>query len=194
MRQPVICCNNHVFCSNCIKVWLEKSSQCPTCRVAITPENPCREIIGNVNRPHNHILFFFNVSYRTLFVLGKMCVIKYLFLSLCVCVFMLTGATTDSESNESCSVKRRLRKTRGELLLREYEVFLLSDQWNGLTSSIFFPVLIFLISFRVEDPCDPQNSAYFPVKLVQKMYKSLLLANRVELLNHKTPNWISCDL
>uniref|UniRef100_A0A671NUH1 RING finger protein 219-like n=1 Tax=Sinocyclocheilus anshuiensis TaxID=1608454 RepID=A0A671NUH1_9TELE len=71
VRQPVICCNNHVFCSNCIKVWLEKSSQCPTCRVAITPENPCREIIGN--------------------------------------------------SSESDSVKRRLRKTRGELLLREYE-------------------------------------------------------------------------
>ncbi|KTG47698.1 hypothetical protein cypCar_00025823 [Cyprinus carpio] len=76
VRQPVICCNNHVFCSNCIKVWLEKSSQCPTCRVAITPENPCREIIG---------------------------------------------ATTDCESSESDSVKRRLRKTRGELLLREYE-------------------------------------------------------------------------
>lgn len=76
VRQPVICCNNHVFCSSCIKVWLEKSSQCPTCRVAITPENPCREIIG---------------------------------------------ATTDTDSNESNSVKRRLRKTRGELLLREYE-------------------------------------------------------------------------
>uniref|UniRef100_A0A671K5S6 RING finger protein 219 n=1 Tax=Sinocyclocheilus anshuiensis TaxID=1608454 RepID=A0A671K5S6_9TELE len=57
-------------------LWLEKSSQCPTCRVAITPENPCREIIG---------------------------------------------ATTDCESSESHSVKRRLRKTRGELLLREYE-------------------------------------------------------------------------
>ncbi|KAK2888820.1 hypothetical protein Q8A67_014195 [Cirrhinus molitorella] len=76
VRQPVICCNNHVFCSNCINVWLEKSSQCPTCRVAITPENPCREIIG---------------------------------------------ATADCESSESNSVKRRLRKTRGELLLREYE-------------------------------------------------------------------------
>ncbi|XP_043097566.1 ORC ubiquitin ligase 1 [Puntigrus tetrazona] len=76
VRQPVICCNNHVFCSSCIKMWLEKSSQCPTCRVAITPENPCREIIG---------------------------------------------ATTDCESSESDSVKRRLRKTRGELLLREYE-------------------------------------------------------------------------
>ncbi|TRY98314.1 hypothetical protein DNTS_027903 [Danionella cerebrum] len=76
VRQPVICCNNHVFCSNCIKVWLEKSSQCPTCRVAITPENPCKEIIG---------------------------------------------ATTDSDSSESNSVKRRIRKTRGELILREYE-------------------------------------------------------------------------
>lgn len=76
VRQPVICCNNHVFCNTCIKVWLEKNSQCPTCRVAITAENPCREIIG---------------------------------------------ATADSESSESRSVKRRLRKTRGELLFREYE-------------------------------------------------------------------------
>uniref|UniRef100_A0A8C1E859 Uncharacterized protein n=1 Tax=Cyprinus carpio carpio TaxID=630221 RepID=A0A8C1E859_CYPCA len=58
--------------SNCIKVWLERSSQCPTCRVVITPENPCREIIG---------------------------------------------ATTNCESSESHSVKRRLRKTRGELFI-----------------------------------------------------------------------------
>ncbi|KAA0713321.1 RING finger protein 219 [Triplophysa tibetana] len=76
VRHPVICCNNHVFCNTCIKVWLEKNSQCPTCRVAITAENPCREIIG---------------------------------------------ATADSESSESRSVKRRLRRTRGELLFREYE-------------------------------------------------------------------------
>ncbi|XP_065149860.1 ORC ubiquitin ligase 1 [Paramisgurnus dabryanus] len=76
VRQPVICCNNHVFCNSCIKVWLEKNSQCPTCRVAITAENPCREIIG---------------------------------------------ATADGESSESCSFKRRLRRTRGELLFREYE-------------------------------------------------------------------------
>ncbi|XP_035380659.1 ORC ubiquitin ligase 1 [Electrophorus electricus] len=76
VRKPTICCNNHVFCFGCLDVWLKKSSQCPTCRVAITPENPCREIIG---------------------------------------------ATNDSDSNESYSVKKCLRKTRGELLLREYE-------------------------------------------------------------------------
>ncbi|KAI4886667.1 hypothetical protein NFI96_012788, partial [Prochilodus magdalenae] len=76
VRKPKICSNNHVFCSTCIDVWLQKCSQCPTCRVAITPENPCREIIG---------------------------------------------ATNDNESNENHSVKRRLRKTRGELILQEYE-------------------------------------------------------------------------
>uniref|UniRef100_A0AAY4DTS4 RING-type domain-containing protein n=1 Tax=Denticeps clupeoides TaxID=299321 RepID=A0AAY4DTS4_9TELE len=76
VRQPVICCNNHVFCAACIEVWLKKAGQCPTCRVPITPENPCREIIG---------------------------------------------ATHESESADSHSVKKRLRKTRGELLLREYE-------------------------------------------------------------------------
>ncbi|KAL7890534.1 hypothetical protein AOLI_G00000100 [Acnodon oligacanthus] len=76
VRKPKICSNSHVFCSTCIDVWLQKCSQCPTCRVAITPENPCREIIG---------------------------------------------ATNDSESNENHSVKRRLRKTRGELILQEYE-------------------------------------------------------------------------
>jgi len=89
VRQPVICCNNHVFCSNCIKVWLEKSSQCPTCRVAITPENPCREIIGNNETSQSYlVVFFFSVSYETLFVLGKMSVIKYLsFFLFCVCVY-----------------------------------------------------------------------------------------------------------
>ncbi|XP_076871275.1 uncharacterized protein obi1 [Brachyhypopomus gauderio] len=76
VRRPMICGNNHVFCFTCIEVWLKRASQCPTCRVPITPENPCREILG---------------------------------------------ATNDSESNESYSVKQRLRKTRGELLLREYE-------------------------------------------------------------------------
>ncbi|XP_030637710.1 RING finger protein 219 [Chanos chanos] len=76
VRQPVICSNNHVFCATCIEVWLKQASQCPTCRVPITPENPCKEIIG---------------------------------------------ATNDAESNESHLVKKRLRKTRGELLLREYE-------------------------------------------------------------------------
>ncbi|KAG9277808.1 RING finger protein 219 [Astyanax mexicanus] len=77
VRKPKICSNNHVFCSTCIDVWLQKCSQCPTCRVAITPENPCKEIIGATN--------------------------------------------DDSESNESHSVKKHLRKTRGELILQEYE-------------------------------------------------------------------------
>ncbi|KAF4078877.1 hypothetical protein AMELA_G00186550 [Ameiurus melas] len=76
VRKPMICCNHHVFCSACIELWIQKCSQCPTCRVPITPENPCREIIG---------------------------------------------ATNESESRESHSVRKHLRKTRGELLLREYE-------------------------------------------------------------------------
>lgn len=76
VRKPVICCNNHVFCSACIDIWLQKCSQCPTCRVSITPQNPCREIIGALN---------------------------------------------ESEYSESHSVRKHLRKTRGELLLREYE-------------------------------------------------------------------------
>ncbi|KAL1021646.1 hypothetical protein UPYG_G00016100 [Umbra pygmaea] len=82
VRQPVICANNHVFCSCCMDIWLKKAGQCPTCRVPITADNPCREIIGGTN---------------------------------------------ESESNESHSVNKRLRKTRGELLLREYE-----DEIEGL--------------------------------------------------------------
>lgn len=58
-----------------------------------------------------------------------MSVMKYLSLSLSlyVRVYVLTGATADCESSESNSVKRRLRKTRGELLLREYEVLLVKQ-------------------------------------------------------------------
>ncbi|XP_034385228.1 ORC ubiquitin ligase 1 isoform X2 [Cyclopterus lumpus] len=76
VRQPVICANHHVFCSPCMEMWLKKTSQCPTCRVPITAENPCREIIGGTNESDHH----------------------------------------DSPSTRKC-----LRKTRGELLLREYE-------------------------------------------------------------------------
>ncbi|XP_047436719.1 ORC ubiquitin ligase 1 [Mugil cephalus] len=76
VKQPVICANHHVFCSSCIEMWLQKASQCPTCRVPITAENPCREIIGGTNE----------------------------------------GDHSDSPSMRKC-----LRKTRGELLLREYE-------------------------------------------------------------------------
>ncbi|XP_048887481.1 ORC ubiquitin ligase 1 isoform X2 [Brienomyrus brachyistius] len=76
VRKPVICGNYHVFCSACIELWLTKSNHCPTCRIPITPANPCREIIG---------------------------------------------ATNETECNDSASVKRKLRKTRFELLLRDYE-------------------------------------------------------------------------
>ncbi|XP_068918745.1 ORC ubiquitin ligase 1 isoform X2 [Petaurus breviceps papuanus] len=76
VRHPVICINNHVFCSICIDVWLKNNSQCPACRVPITPENPCKEIIGG---------------------------------------------TSESEPMLSHAVRKHLRKTRLELLHREYE-------------------------------------------------------------------------
>ncbi|XP_044054974.1 ORC ubiquitin ligase 1 [Siniperca chuatsi] len=76
VRQPVICANHHVFCSSCMDTWLKKASQCPTCRVPITADNPCREIIGGTN---------------------------------------------ESDHSDSPSMRKCLRKTRGELLLREYE-------------------------------------------------------------------------
>uniref|UniRef100_A0A3P8UEW9 RING-type domain-containing protein n=1 Tax=Cynoglossus semilaevis TaxID=244447 RepID=A0A3P8UEW9_CYNSE len=76
VRQPVICANHHVFCSSCMEMWLKKASQCPTCRVPITAENPCREIIGGTN---------------------------------------------ESDHVDTPSVRKCLRKSRGELLLREYE-------------------------------------------------------------------------
>ncbi|KAK1891530.1 ORC ubiquitin ligase 1 [Dissostichus eleginoides] len=76
VKQPVICANHHVFCSSCMEMWLKKASQCPSCRVPITAENPCREIIGGTN---------------------------------------------ESEHNDNPSMRKCLRKTRGELLLREYE-------------------------------------------------------------------------
>ncbi|KAL6083909.1 hypothetical protein STEG23_020808, partial [Scotinomys teguina] len=76
VRQPVVCTNNHVFCSICIDLWLKNNSQCPACRVPITPENPCKEIIGG---------------------------------------------TGESEPVLSPTVRKHLRRTRLELLHREYE-------------------------------------------------------------------------
>ncbi|NP_001085271.1 ORC ubiquitin ligase 1 L homeolog [Xenopus laevis] len=46
VRQPVICVNHHVFCTVCIELWLKNNNQCPVCRVPITAENPCKDIIG----------------------------------------------------------------------------------------------------------------------------------------------------
>ncbi|XP_050804349.1 ORC ubiquitin ligase 1 [Gopherus flavomarginatus] len=76
VRHPVICVNNHVFCSICIDVWLKNNSQCPACRIPITPDNPCKEIIGG---------------------------------------------TSESEPIFSPTVRKHLRKTRLELLHKEYE-------------------------------------------------------------------------
>ncbi|XP_051464361.1 ORC ubiquitin ligase 1 [Apus apus] len=76
VRHPVICVNNHVFCSICIEVWLKNNNQCPACRIPITPENPCKEIIGG---------------------------------------------TGESDPVFSPTVRKHLRKTRLELLHKEYE-------------------------------------------------------------------------
>ncbi len=33
VKDPSVCPNLHVFCAGCINLWLEKSKQCPTCRI-----------------------------------------------------------------------------------------------------------------------------------------------------------------
>ncbi|XP_061482535.1 ORC ubiquitin ligase 1 isoform X2 [Rhineura floridana] len=76
VRHPVVCANNHVFCSICIEVWLKNNSQCPACRIPITPDNPCKEVLGG---------------------------------------------TSESNPVFSPTVRKQLRKTRLELLHKEYE-------------------------------------------------------------------------
>ncbi|XP_072039874.1 uncharacterized protein [Amphiura filiformis] len=46
VKQPVVCPNYHAFCSVCIELWLQHNQQCPTCRIPITPENPCKQVLG----------------------------------------------------------------------------------------------------------------------------------------------------
>ena len=48
VKEPCICPNLHVFCAMCIEIWLEKTKQCPTCRISINKENPCRRILGGI--------------------------------------------------------------------------------------------------------------------------------------------------
>lgn len=48
VKDPSVCPNLHAFCSFCIDIWLEKTKQCPTCRVPITNETPCRRILGGL--------------------------------------------------------------------------------------------------------------------------------------------------
>lgn len=82
-------------------MWLKKASQCPSCRVSITPENPCREIIGKEqSNPRKTHPQSFNYPY----------------------FLPLAGGTNENYNNDDPSIKKGLRKTRGELLLQEYEV------------------------------------------------------------------------
>nr|XP_006823740.1 PREDICTED: uncharacterized serine-rich protein C215.13-like [Saccoglossus kowalevskii] len=53
VKQPVICPNQHVFCTLCMDLWLRKNDQCPTCRTSITSDNPCKPIIGGLNHGEN---------------------------------------------------------------------------------------------------------------------------------------------
>lgn len=43
-------------------------------------------------------------------------------LFICNCIHVFTGGTNESDHSDSPSMRKCLRKTRGELLLREYEV------------------------------------------------------------------------
>ncbi|XP_069129850.1 ORC ubiquitin ligase 1-like isoform X2 [Argopecten irradians] len=49
VKQPVLCPNNHVFCNQCMDVWLQRNQQCPACRVTINPANPVKQILGGLN-------------------------------------------------------------------------------------------------------------------------------------------------
>ncbi|XP_077984336.1 uncharacterized protein LOC144438978 [Glandiceps talaboti] len=49
VRQPVVCRNQHVFCTVCMDIWLQNNQQCPTCRIPITPDFPCRPILGGTH-------------------------------------------------------------------------------------------------------------------------------------------------
>ncbi|XP_054754749.2 ORC ubiquitin ligase 1-like isoform X1 [Lytechinus pictus] len=46
VKEPVVCSNQHVFCNSCMEVWLQHRSHCPTCRIPITTESPCKQILG----------------------------------------------------------------------------------------------------------------------------------------------------
>ena len=46
VKDPVICPNNHAFCTVCLDAWLQTNCCCPTCRVDITKDKPYRKVIG----------------------------------------------------------------------------------------------------------------------------------------------------
>ncbi|XP_071088027.1 uncharacterized protein [Haliotis cracherodii] len=50
VKQPVLCPNNHVFCSTCMDVWLQRIQQCPACRTPVNSSNPIKHIKGGLNQ------------------------------------------------------------------------------------------------------------------------------------------------
>jgi len=46
VKEPVTCSNHHVYCNQCIELWLQNNNKCPTCRVEITPQSPIRPVLG----------------------------------------------------------------------------------------------------------------------------------------------------
>ncbi|KAK3611409.1 hypothetical protein CHS0354_034856 [Potamilus streckersoni] len=47
VKQPVLCPNNHVFCSQCLDVWLLRNKHCPACRVSVTAP---KQIVGGLSQ------------------------------------------------------------------------------------------------------------------------------------------------
>ncbi|XP_037384741.1 ORC ubiquitin ligase 1 [Talpa occidentalis] len=146
VRQPVICINNHVFCSVCIDLWLKNNSQCPACRVPITPENPCKEIIGG---------------------------------------------TSESEPMLSHTVRKHLRKTRLELLHKEYEdeIDCLQKEVEELKSknlslesqikTILDPLTLMQSSQSEDKPPVADNPSKIDPETVAEWKKKLRTANEI---------------
>lgn len=80
VKEPVLCPNYHVFCSQCMEVWMQRNKQCPACRIDINPGNPLKKIIGRIHNQHaiNHILIYIN-TYRSIPIIPFVCQTKQSF-------------------------------------------------------------------------------------------------------------------
>ncbi|XP_029458906.1 RING finger protein 219 isoform X2 [Rhinatrema bivittatum] len=158
VRQPVICVNYHVFCSTCIEVWLKNNNQCPACRIPITPDNPCKEIIG------------------------------------CGSKSPMAGGTGENDCIVSHPVRKHLRKTRLELLHKEYEDEIESlekeiDELKGKNVSlesqlslILDPVTLTLSTEKEEraETASPTESKV-DLKTLEELNKKLQAANDMSM-------------
>lgn len=126
VRQPVVCTNNHVFCSICIDLWLKNNSQCPACRVPITPENPCKEIIGMG-------LFYMctRIDLRQLINIWEKSDIKFSFLQInildLIVIISSVSSTVDCEGSRNnpqvtCSLQQSLPENRNINGLKSQEL------------------------------------------------------------------------